>query len=227
MLRQLWWWTPIMPGRQAKRLGHEIVIDRRPPGPGVYRGQGYGLESDRRARVEDTGRVYRDTAGIIADLINGSLPRQPKPAPFPNANEALAQRFGRVSTETLRGRLVVTDMAGRVTRTESFRLPLARDTEWRPLGLSPVKVKATLEGPMLSLRVAAGGMPPSTVQVEIVFSQGWWVVNSRDFQWDRVVDPVEQRWHADGTWSLAYRLHPTSTVEKAVTLRLTKLIAPH
>lgn len=226
LVRQKQWWVPIVPLSKASPIlagsRNCIVISKQmPEGPVIFRGRNYLVVrrgSATQIWVKNGGHVYNDTQGLITDLINWSSVRCTKPQPFPGANESIAQKFGQTPNDWLSWSI---KMGGKSARFK-LNLPKKAGPVSVP-GIPEVKISASLAKNLVAWSVAAQAKP---AEVAVVLPPGYWVVNSRDYGWDRVADPVEE-WHQpDGSKQLIFRLHPSLDRPKSVTLKLAKLIPP-
>ncbi len=189
----------------AARNSAVIVSRRRPPAGWRATPRGYWAREwsgPPQLWVRNAGHVYLDTDPLLTDLLSLLPPQREEPLPFPDANFALAARFGEAS-----GGEAELSAVSRFRRAQG-RLELAGGKVTLAAARAELSVRAQpqpQEG-ILKLTVSAAAPRPDPAELSVTLPAGWWVVYARDMtgRWDRVRDPVGEFRLPDGRIRLVY-----------------------
>jgi hypothetical protein len=168
--------------------------------------------------VVSLGDVFRDTDGLVRDLLTALAPQRDKPLPFPDANFDLAARYG----EEPAGVADVTVSSG--ARSVDRSLNLAGGRASLRLAAADAEVQAGSSSHHGALDLTVTAARPQGADIVITLPAGWWLIYARDMTgaWDRAVDRVTDTHLPDGRLRLHYTL-PPNTQPFHTTFTLTKL----
>jgi hypothetical protein len=156
--------------------------------------------------VVNLGNVFRDTDGLVRDLLTSLAPQREKPLPFPDANFDLAARYG----EPPSGVADVTVSSGARSMDQSLDLAAGRTSA--RVAAAEVEVQAGVSSHQGALDLTVNAARPQGADIVITFPAGWWLIYARDMTggWDRAVDRVTETDLPDGRLRLHYTLPPNS-----------------